>query len=203
MHKRIGFVVSIGSLSGLLFLRATGLCPQLMEHARHIHSAVSVCSEEVALCLRQSSWQTLRTQAIVIGQRAGEHRCRNTCINGGLDDSAPGILGIGKELGEIRIKCQGSRVPIGVGVGDAVEEFRSDNAAAAPDLGNGSQVDIPAVLLGTVFDLIKSLRIGDDLGSEQCTTHILDEGRLIFRCNGLVRTSRRILLCCLPQFRVA
>ena len=104
MHKRIGFVVSIGSLSGLLFLRATGLCPQLMEHARHIHSAVSVCSEEVALCLRQSSWQTLRTQAIVIGQRAGEHRCRNTCINGGLDDSAPGILGIGKELGEIRIK---------------------------------------------------------------------------------------------------
>ena len=63
-----------------------------------------------------------------------------------------------------------------VGLADAVEELCPDDAAAAPDGGQRSAVDVPAVLGAAGGDLIESLGVGDDLGGVEGGLDVVDEG---------------------------
>ena len=177
-----------------------------MEHAGLVDAAVGVGTEEVTLGLGQGGGQTLGAQTIVVRQGAGEHRGRDTGLHGTHDYTTPCILRFADDLLEVRIEQQGSRQIIALeGLGDAVEqELGANNAAATPNAGHFGQVDIPAVFLSTVLNLVQALSIGHDLGSEQGLAHVLDERGLVFsgQIDGLVRASQTFFLSVFTQLTV-
>ena len=92
------------------------------------------------------------------------------------DDPAPRALRAAERLDEVRRGEQHRQVGgLGVGVGDAVEELGADDAAAAPDLRDRAEVDVPVVLGGAGADLVEALRVRDDLRRVQGEAHVLDE----------------------------
>ena len=165
--------------SGFDFL-TTRLSPQRVECARLIHALVGVSAEIVALTLDQSGRQTLGTQAVEVRQRGSECRSRQT-VDGGLSHYVTPRL-FGGFDGVLEVRGEQQRHVGFAGFerfGNTVEELRTDDAAATPDACHGSEVDIPAILIGGGGDLIEALGVGDDLGSVECLTNVFDEGLLL------------------------
>src|SRR5665811_391501 len=102
---------------------------------------------------------------------ARQRRCR--------DDAAPCRLAVGDGLGEVWIDQQGwNRRVVGIRVDDPVQELCADDAAAAPDRGDGALVEVPVVLLGAGDDDVEALRVGDDLrGVERGPVHAMVDAR--------------------------
>src|SRR5256714_1704331 len=71
-----------------------------------------------------------------------------------------------------RRSCAGQA---GKGLRDPVEEAPPDDAATAPDLGGGAQVDVPAALAGRRPHLLEALRVGHDLGRVERVPHLVHE----------------------------
>ncbi len=150
--------------------------PQRVECAFLVDALVGVRAEEVALSLHERGGEAVGTDAVVVRQRRRERRRRDTGLGCRDDDSAPGGLGAGDRLGEVRGGEQDRQVRrLGVGVGDAVEELGADDAAAAPDLADRAEVDVPAVLGGAGADLVEALRVGDDLRGVEREADVFDE----------------------------
>ena len=174
-----------------------------MEHAGLVYAAVGVGAEEVALGLGQGGGQTLGAQPIVVGQGAGEHRGRDTGFHSAHDHATPCILRFADNLLEVRVEQQGGRRVIALeGLGDTVEqELGTNNATATPNTGHLGQVDIPAVFLGSILNLVQTLRVGHHLGGEQRLAHVLNECGLVFasQIDGLVRAGQAFLLSILTQ----
>ena len=70
---------------------------------------------------------------------------------------------------------QGRERAGGVLVADLAEQPGADDAAAAPDPGDGRDVDVPAVLRAGRADLLEPLGVGDDLGGPQGVADVVDE----------------------------
>ena len=63
------------------------------------------------------------------------------------------------------------------GRGDGAEELRADDAAGAPDLGDGGERQVPAEFLRRAGHHGEALRIGGDLAGEQRQFEIRDAAR--------------------------
>ncbi len=70
-------------------------------------------------------------------------------------DLAPVLLRLLDRLVEVRVEQQVRELRVtGVGLGDLLEEGRADDAAAAPDLGDLTEIQLPVVLnLGLAHEL--------------------------------------------------
>src|SRR5690606_2399716 len=93
-----------------------------------------------------------------------EGRARDAGLRGRDDHAAPRLLRALERLAEVRGGEEGDEARVvGVGLGDAVEESRTDDAAAAPDRRDVALADVPAVLRCARDDLVEALRVRDDL----------------------------------------
>jgi len=80
------------------------------------------------------------------------------------DDASPRLLSLQHGVTEIVLQDEVGNCAVGlVGLVDPVEEAGPDDAAAAPNLRNLAQAQIPAVFLRGGRHLLKALRVGDDL----------------------------------------
>src|SRR5690606_33379996 len=131
-----------------LELRALGLGPVDVEElaAGLVGALVGVRAEVVALGLEQVGRQAGGAVAVVVGQRGGEGGHGHAALGGEADDLAPVGLGLLDGLVEVGIEEEvGQLGVLGVGLGDLLQEGRADDAAAAPDRGDRTEVELPAV----------------------------------------------------------
>src|SRR5690606_29999868 len=89
---------------------------------------------------------------------------------------------------------------VAVRVSDPVEELGADDAAAAPDLRHGAEVDVPAVLVSASSDGVEALRIRDDLRRVQGEANVFDERVVVLDPPGVARA--RKVGCRLPLLGV-
>ncbi|GAB8122826.1 hypothetical protein OkiPb00357_19990 [Escherichia coli] len=103
--------------------------------------------EIVTLCLDQVRRQNSGTVAIVIGNRSGEGRNRDTVLYCISDDIAQRLLVVIGNLLEVRGQQQVSDLRIfGISIGDFLQELRTDDAASTENLRDFAVVQIPVVL---------------------------------------------------------
>src|SRR5699024_8049939 len=129
-----------GAGAGCLDLKLAAVTgPQGVEVARLVDAVVGVCTEEVTLALDDGGRQTLGTQGVGVGQGGVQHRCRQTQLRDVDDTPAPRVhQGRGLTL-EGGVEQQAGQLGIVVvGLNDAVEELRADDAATAPDGGEAA-----------------------------------------------------------------
>ncbi len=147
--------------------------PQRVERTVPVHPAVRVRAEEVPLPLGQSGRQAFRPQRVVVRQRRGEAGRRHAPA--GSPRSAPHASRPARRRSPRANVSSDSRLGrsarASYGGADAVQEGRADDAAAAPDRGDGAEVDVPAVLLAARGDLVEPLRVRHDLGRVQRLLH--------------------------------
>ena len=155
-----------------------------MEHlaARLVGALVGVGAEEIALGLQQVGGQHGTTITIVVTERGAECRHRDAGECGHRDHFAPVLLrGVENFLEE---RCEHQVVERGVfavGIGDAVQEARADDAAAAPDGGDLREVEIPVLFLAHRGDEVEALGVGNDLRSVECVVDFFHERGLLRR----------------------
>ena len=147
-----------------------------MEGAFLIDALEGVRTEEITLSLDQSGWQALCTQGIVVGERGRKYRCWQTQLGSGDDNATPWIDEIGKLTLEVRVQNQSRQLRIGViSFADTIQEFRTDDAAAAPNGREIAWVNIPVVLVRTSLDEVKALGVSNQLGSIKCAADVFDK----------------------------
>lgn len=111
-----------------------------------------VSTEVVTLSLQQVGGQVLGAVAVVEAQRGGEGRDGDTPESSLADNVSPAVLGIVDGLGEELVEQQVLELGVlAVSVGDVLQEDRADNATATPHESDGGLVQLPAVLLGSLF----------------------------------------------------
>ena len=62
------------------------------------------------------------------------------------------------------------------GRGDGIEELRADDAAGAPDAGDGGHGQVPGEFLRGRFHHRKALRIGGDFSGKERKLQLVDQG---------------------------
>src|SRR5713226_7306136 len=112
------------------------LVPARVEDALSIEPPVGVRAEVVAEPLDEVARPALAAQSVVVGERGGEGGHRDAEVDGVADHPPPGLLPAGEGVAEEGREHQVAQVRvILVRLADAVEEARTDDAAAAPDGG--------------------------------------------------------------------
>ena len=150
--------------------------PQGVEGAGLVDALVGVRAEEVALALHEGGGEALGAEAVVVRQRRRERGGGDAGARGDRTIRRQDALRAPEGLDEVRRGEQHRQVGgLAVGVGDAVEELGADDAAAAPDLRDRAEVDVPVVLGGAGADLVEALRVRDDLRRVQGEADVLDE----------------------------
>ena len=79
---------------------------------------------------------------------------------------------VGEEVGQHQVAQPGLVV---VGLADAVQEARADDAAATPDRRHRAEVDLPPLLVRGGRHLGEPLRVGDDLRRVQRVLEVVGE----------------------------
>lgn len=112
-----------------------------------------VGTEVVTLGLQQVGRQVLGAVAVVEAEGSGESRQRNAPESRLADNVAPAALGVVNGLSEEIVEQKVLEVGVvAVGVGDVLKEDRANDAATTPHQGNGGLVELPAVLLGSLYE---------------------------------------------------
>ncbi len=90
------------------------------------------------------------------------------------------MLGLAEHVFKERIEHKVGQIGVGaVGVGDAVEEAGTDDATAAPDGGDATEVELPVFLGPHGLDEVETLGVADDLGGVEGVVDLLDEFLLV------------------------
>ncbi|GCZ92540.1 hypothetical protein HmCmsJML146_00048 [Escherichia coli] len=135
-----------------------------------------MCTEIVTLCLDQVRRQNSGTVAIVIGNRSGEGRNRDTvlyCISNDITQSLLVVIG---NLLEVRSQQQVSDLRIfGISIGDFLQELRTDDAASTENLRDFTVVQIPVVLFRRSTQLREALRVRNNLTQIKRTANFFNE----------------------------
>lgn len=110
-------------------------------------------TEVVTLRLQQVGGQVLGAVAVVEAQRSGEGRGGNTPEGTLADNMSPAVLGVVDSLVEEVVEQQVLELRVlAVGTGDVLQEDGADNATTAPHESDGGLVQLPAILLGGLWD---------------------------------------------------
>ena len=142
--------------------------------------AEGVGTEVVTLGLQQVGREVLGTVTVVEAEGSAEGRQRDTQDSSLADDVSPALLSVVDSVGEEAVEQKVVEVRVvTVGVGDVLEENRTDNATATPHEGDGGVVQLPAVLLSSLPDEHKSLGVGDDLRGIEGLFKVIDESLLV------------------------
>ncbi len=113
-----------------------------------VDTLVGVSAKVVALGLDQIGGDTGAAVAIEIGQGSAHGRCGDAQVDGRAHDFTPVGLAAGDGILEEGSDQQIGQVGIStIGVGDVVEEHRSDDAARPPDAGDLAVVQSVAIFL--------------------------------------------------------
>ncbi len=144
--------------------------------ARFVGALVGVCAEEVALGLQQVGRQDGAAIAVVVAERCAESRNRDAVDRGECYDLTPVLLELVEQVLEERSKHEVAQFRIAaIGIGDVVEESGANDATAAPDGGDFSEVEVP-VFLGTHgFDEVEALGVGNDFRCEESIVHFFHQ----------------------------
>ena len=114
--------------------------------------AESVGTEVVALCLQHVGRQVFCAVAVVEAESGGESRCWDTPESTLADDVSPSWLCLVDGLVEEVVEEQVLEIRVvTVCRGDILQEDGTDDAASTPHQGNRGLVELPAVLLGSLF----------------------------------------------------
>ena len=106
-----------------------------MEHTFFINALISMRTEIVTLCLDQVCRQNSGTVAVIIGNRSGKGRNRDTVLYRISDDIAQRLLVVIGNLLEVRSQQQISDLRIfGISIGDFLQELRTNDAASTENL---------------------------------------------------------------------
>src|SRR6266478_7238036 len=101
-------------------------------------------AEKVTLRLQQVRWQTGRAIAVEVSERCRKGRNGNAVFDRGGDGDAPVVLCVLDDIGEVGIEQQIVERQIAfVGVNDAIQKLRANDATAAPDGGDVAEVQVP------------------------------------------------------------
>lgn len=122
--------------------------------------AESVGTEVVTLGLEHVGGQVLGAVAVVEGQGGAEGRGGDTPEGTLGDNVTPAVLGLVDGLVEEVVKEQVLEVGVlAVGLGDLLEEDGADDAATAPHEGDLGLLELPAVVLGSLWKVLVGNRI--------------------------------------------
>ena len=178
-----------------------------MEHTFFINALISMRTEIVTLCLDQVRRQNSGTVAVIIGNRSGEGRNRDTVLYCISNDITQRLLVVIGNLLEVRSQQQVSDLRIfGICIGDFLQELRTDDAASTENLRDFAVVQIPVVLFRRSTQLREALGVRNDFAQIQSTTNFFDELSLVaswlrlrarenFRCGNTLIFQRRDITC--------
>lgn len=143
-----------------------------MEHTFFINALISMRTEIVTLCLDQVRRQNSGAVAVIICNRSGEGRNRDTVLYRISDDIAQRLLVVIGNLLEVRSQQQVSDLRIfGISIGDFLQELRTDDAASTENLRDFAVVQIPVVLFRRSTQLREALGVRNDFAQIQSTTN--------------------------------
>lgn len=135
-----------------------------MEHTFFINAFISMRTEIVTLCLDQVRRQNSGTVAVIICNRSGEGRNRDTVLYRISNDITQRLLVIIGNLFKVRSQQQVSDLRIfGISIGDFLQELRTDDAASTENLRDFAVVQIPVVLFRRSTQLREALGVRNDL----------------------------------------
>src|ERR1700730_5211971 len=147
-----------------------------MKYAGLVNPFVSMRAKEIALCLQQIGRQSCGTVTVEVGEGGAESRNGNAMLDGGGNGDAPIILRFCDDVGEIGIEEEVVQRGVAlIRIHDAVQEFRANDATAAPDRGDVSEVEVPVVLLTRSSEQFHSLCVRNDLGGVERVAHGINE----------------------------
>lgn len=143
-----------------------------MEHTFFINALISMCTEIVTLCTDQVRRQNSGTVAIVIGNRSGEGRNRDTVLYRISNDITQRLLVIIGNLLEVRSQQQVSDLRIfGISIGNFLQELRTNDAASTENLRDFAVVQIPVVLFRRSTQLREATGVRNDFAQIQRTAN--------------------------------
>ena len=119
-----------------------------MEHAFFIRALVSMRAEVVTLCLNQVGRQNGSAVAIVIRHRSGEGWNRDTVLYSVGNHVTQRLLVLVCNL--LKVRCQqkvSDTCVFSIGIGDFLQELRTNDATRAEDLRDLAVVQVPVVLV--------------------------------------------------------
>lgn len=118
-----------------------------MEHTFFINALISMRTKIVTLSLDQIRRQNSSTVAVIIGNRSGEGRNRDTVLYRISNDITQRLLVVIGNLLEVRSQQQVSDLRVfGICIGDFLQELRTDDATSTENLRDFAVVQIPIVL---------------------------------------------------------
>jgi len=117
--------------------------------------AESVSSEVITLGLQKVGREVLCPVAVEPRKRAGESGCGNTEQGSLGNNVSPAGLSLVDSLVEEVVEKKVLKVGVvAVGRGDVLKEHRADDAATTPHEGDGRLVELPAILLGSLLNVL-------------------------------------------------
>lgn len=117
--------------------------------------AEGVGTEVVTLGLEHVGGEVLGAVAVVEGEGGAEGRGGDTPEGTLGDDVAPAVLGLVDGAVEEVVKEQVLEVGVlAVSLGDLLEEDGTDDAATAPHEGDLGLLELPAVVLGSLKEIV-------------------------------------------------
>ena len=119
-----------------------------MEHAFFIGAFVSMRTKVVTLCLNQVGRQNGRAVAVVVGYCSREGRNRDPVLDSVGNHVTQRLLIFIRNLLEVRCQQQvGDTGVFSIGIGDFLQELRTNDATRAEDLRDFTVVQVPVVLV--------------------------------------------------------
>ncbi|SSC73735.1 unnamed protein product [Ciceribacter sp. T2.26MG-112.2] len=153
-----------------------------------VDAVEAVGAEEVALRLDEVGGSASLAVGVEIGQRRRERRHRDPGHDGRGDDAAQRRQTFLHHGGEGRRDDQVGDVGLlGERLGDLVEELRTDDAAGAPDAGNGRHGERPGEFARGLGHHGKALRVSRDLGGKQRQFKVFQQGCTVGHGEGVAR----------------
>jgi hypothetical protein len=135
-----------------------------------------VGTEIISLGLDEVCWSVCSSVSVEEVQGGTETWGWDAQVNGSLDDASPAWLGLVNSIIEELVEQQVLEVRVGtIGLGDVLEEDRSNDATSSPHQCDFWLVEFPLVCLCSVLNEHKSLRIGNNLRCIESLFEIIDE----------------------------
>ncbi len=143
-----------------------------MEHTFFINALISMRTKIVTLSLDQVRRQNSGTVAVIIGNRSGEGRNRDTVLYCISNDITQRLLVVIGNLLEVRSQQQVSDLRIfGISISYFLQELRTDDAASTENLRDFAVVQIPVVLFRRCAQLREALSVRNDFAQIQRTAN--------------------------------